>query len=75
LIVITIDDKNRIRIPKKQAKIAGIKPGDKVLIFATLNRVHVVPLKAKKFVGSLDGFDFKEEEHEATKYIFNTESK
>ena len=69
--IIVIDDKNRIRIPKKYNKIAGINPGDKVLIFATVNRVFVVPLREKKFVGSLDGIRFDEENHEASKYLFN----
>lgn len=72
--VIIIDDKNRIRIPKKYNKIAGINPGDKVLVFATVNRVFIVPLKDKKFIGSLDGLNFDEEEHEASEYLFNKES-
>jgi len=65
-----VDDKNRVRIPKKYNKIAGINPGDKVLIFATVNRVFIVPLRRKKFVGSLDGMNFNEEDHEASKYLF-----
>ncbi|MHA1267613.1 MAG: AbrB/MazE/SpoVT family DNA-binding domain-containing protein [Candidatus Helarchaeota archaeon] len=70
-----IDEKNRIRIPKKYNKIAGINPGDKVLIFATINRVFIVPLKGKKFVGSLNGINFNEEIHEASEYLFNKGAK
>ena len=73
--VIVIDNKNRVRIPKKYSKIAGINPGDKVLVFATLNRVFIVPLKEKQFVGSLDGIDFMEEGHEASEYLFKKEKK
>ena len=73
--VIIIDNKNRVRIPKKYSTMAGINPGDKILIFATLNRVFLVPLRDKKFVGSLDGINFEEEEHEASKYLFNEEKK
>ena len=72
--VIVIDNKNRIRIPKKYSKIAGIKPGDKALVFATVNQVVIVPLKNKKFIGSLDGINFNEEDHEASKYLFGEES-
>lgn len=73
--IIIIDNKNRIRIPTKFNKIAGIKPGDKVLIFATLNQIFLVPLKNNKFIGSLDGFNFNEEDHEASKYLFEKEKK
>lgn len=72
--VITLDNKNRIRIPKKITKIAGLKSGDKILIFATFNRVFLVPLSDKNFVGSLDGINFNEEEHEAQKYLLKEES-
>jgi len=34
--------------------------------------VVIVPLKDKKFIGSLDGINFNEEDHEASKYIFAT---
>jgi bifunctional DNA-binding transcriptional regulator/antitoxin component of YhaV-PrlF toxin-antitoxin module len=71
--IIAIDNKNRIRIPKKLSRMAGINPGDKVLVFATINQVVIIPLKNKKFVGSLDGIDFKEEDHEASKLIFGGE--
>lgn len=71
--IITVDNKNRIRIPKKYSKIVGINPGDRALVFATINQVVIVPLRNKKFIGSLDDIDFNEEDHEASKYIFSKE--
>jgi len=73
--VVRIDDKNRVRIPKKYSKIIGIKPGDKVLMFTTKFGIFITPLGDKKFIGCLDGINFKEYEHEASKYLFGRENK
>ena len=73
--IVIIDDKNRVRIPKKFTKIARINPGDKVLIFASLNRINIVPLRDKKFIGSLDDVNYNEEDHEASKYLLKRKNR
>ena len=70
--IVKVDAKNRIRIPKKLTKKIGLRPGDKLLIHLDAFKLQLIPINGKKFEGSLDGLNFKEEEHEASKFLFKT---
>jgi len=70
LSTIVIDDKNRVLLTMEVRKIAGVKKGDKLVAISFRGGVMLVNAKGKKFAESLTGFSYKEEEHEAEKFLF-----
>jgi len=65
-----VDNKYRIVIPSEIRKIVGINKGDKILVLPFAGGIFLLNLKDKRFEGSLKGFKFKEEMHEASKALF-----
>lgn len=68
--VAVIDEKYRVLLDKEVRKKAGLEKGDELLLIPFKNGVTLLALKGKKFVGSLSGFGYDEEKHEASKYLF-----
>lgn len=68
--VLDIDEKNRVLLDKKVRKTTGFKKGDKLVAIPFKGGVMLVNVKNKDFAGSLDNFNYKEEKHEASKFLF-----
>jgi bifunctional DNA-binding transcriptional regulator/antitoxin component of YhaV-PrlF toxin-antitoxin module len=70
LAVLKVDDRYRVLLDKEVRDVLKIAPGDKVLAIPYSDGVLITTLKGKKFKTSLTGFRFKEEAHEASRYLF-----
>lgn len=68
--VLDVDEKNRVLLDKKVRETTGFKKGDKLVAIPFKGGVMLVNVKNKSFVGSLDNFKYKEENHEATRFLF-----
>jgi bifunctional DNA-binding transcriptional regulator/antitoxin component of YhaV-PrlF toxin-antitoxin module len=66
---VSLDDKYRILLDKKTRTAAGIKKGDKLVTIPFKGGVILVA-PGSRFSGSLTGFRFSEEQHEASHFIF-----
>lgn len=66
---IVIDEKNRVLLDLKVRKTAGLKRGDKLVAIPFRGGVILVNAR-EKFTGSLKGFSYDEERHEASKFLF-----
>jgi bifunctional DNA-binding transcriptional regulator/antitoxin component of YhaV-PrlF toxin-antitoxin module len=64
-----VDSKNRVVLETGLRKTAGIAKGDKLTAIAFHGGIILTSTKGEKFSESLRGFGFREEEHEATKYV------
>jgi len=70
LAVLKVDDRYRIVLNKEIREKLQVKPGDAVLAIASTNGVLVTNLKGKKYDTLDPGFNYREEEHEASRYLF-----
>ncbi|HEY4822443.1 MAG TPA: AbrB/MazE/SpoVT family DNA-binding domain-containing protein [Candidatus Bathyarchaeia archaeon] len=70
LAILTVDDRYRVLLDKEVRVFLKIAPGDKVLAIPSSEGVLITSLKGKRFKTSLSGFRFKEESHEASRYLF-----
>ena len=66
---LTVDSKNRVVLETNLRRTAGIEKGDKLTAIAFRGGIILSSTKGEKFAGSLRGFGFEEEEHEATNYL------
>lgn len=57
-------------IPSEVRKVVGIRKGDRILVLPFAKGILLLNLKDKRFEGSLRGFKFKEEMHEASRALF-----
>jgi bifunctional DNA-binding transcriptional regulator/antitoxin component of YhaV-PrlF toxin-antitoxin module len=71
---VALDDKYRIVLDKKTREVAGINKGDRLIAIPFKGRVILVAPSDRKFAASLTGFHFKEERHEASRFIFRRKS-
>jgi len=67
--LVVVDSKYRVTLGREVRSKAGIDRGDRLVAIPFKGGIILVPIKGKSFKGCLDGFDFREEEHEATKYL------
>jgi bifunctional DNA-binding transcriptional regulator/antitoxin component of YhaV-PrlF toxin-antitoxin module len=67
---VALDDKYRVVLDKKTRKVAGIDKGDRLVAIPFKGGVILVAPGDRKFASSLTGFAFKEERHEASRFIF-----
>ena len=67
---VALDDKCRVVLDKKTREVAGINKGDRLVAIPFKGGVILVALGDRKFTASLTGFEFKEERHEASRFIF-----
>ena len=70
LSVSSLDEKNRLLLDKKTRKVSGIQKGSKIVAIPFKGGVTLVDVTKKKFTGSLNGFKFEEDQHEASKFLF-----
>jgi len=70
LAVLKVDDRYRVLLDKEVRELLRIAPGDEVLAIPYSEGVLITSLKGKRFKTSLTGFRFREERHEASKYLF-----
>jgi bifunctional DNA-binding transcriptional regulator/antitoxin component of YhaV-PrlF toxin-antitoxin module len=70
LAVLKVDDRYRVLLDKEVREILRVAPGDEVLAIPYSEGVLITSLKGKRFKTSLPGFRFREERHEASKYLF-----
>ncbi len=68
--MLSLDKKNRVVLDKKVREISGMKKGAKLVAIPFKGGVMLVDVTGKSFVGSLTGFAFDEEEHEASTFLF-----
>lgn len=67
--VLKVDDRYRVLLDKEVRKLLKVGPGDKVLVIPYSEGVLITSLKGKRFKTSLPGFRYREESHEASKYL------
>ena len=69
MAVLRVDDRYRIVLDREVRVFLKIKPGDKVLAILSSEGVLLVSPKGS-FNKSLPGFGYREEDHEASRYMF-----
>ncbi|RME28719.1 MAG: AbrB/MazE/SpoVT family DNA-binding domain-containing protein [Deltaproteobacteria bacterium] len=63
--VVTISPKYQVVIPKRTRRALGLKPGQKMRVFAFDNRIELVPVRPlKELRGFLAGIDTSVEREE-----------
>ena len=67
---VALDDKYRVVLDRKTREVAGIRKGDRLVAIPFKGGVVLVAPRGRKFAGSLKGFGFTEEKHEASRFIF-----
>jgi bifunctional DNA-binding transcriptional regulator/antitoxin component of YhaV-PrlF toxin-antitoxin module len=67
---VALDDKYRVVLDRKTRAVAGIKKGDRLAAIPFKGGVILVTRRDGRFAGSLKGFKFSEERHEASRFIF-----
>ena len=67
---VALDDKYRIVLDRRIREVAGLKKGDRMVAIPFKDGVILVVPRGRKYSGSLSGFKFIEEEHEASRYLF-----
>lgn len=67
---VALDEKYRIVLDRKTREIAGLKKGDRLVAIPFRGGVILVAPRGRKYAGSLTGFNFAEQLHEASRYIF-----
>jgi bifunctional DNA-binding transcriptional regulator/antitoxin component of YhaV-PrlF toxin-antitoxin module len=69
---VSLDDRYRVVLDRKTRKVAGFKRGDKLVAIPIKGGVILVSPRDPRFAGSLSGFKFAEELHEASNLIFRS---
>ncbi len=69
MAVLKVDDRYRVLLDKEVRELLKVAPGDKVLAIPYSEGVLITALKGKRFKTSLAGFRYREENHEASKYL------
>ena len=67
--LVVVDSKYRVTLGREVRSKAGIGRGDRLIAIPFKGGVVLVSVKGKSFRGCLDGFNFREEEHEATRHL------
>jgi len=70
LAVLKVDDRYRIVLDKEVRERLKVEPGDSVLAIPETDGVLITSLKGKKYETLHPGFNYREEEHEASRYLF-----
>jgi len=71
--LVVVDSKYRVTLGREVRSKAGIDKGDKLIAIPFKGGIVLVSIKGKSFKGCLDGFGFREEKHEATRYLLGEE--
>lgn len=75
MAVLKVDDRYRVVLDREIRKKLKVSPGDKVLALASTEGVVITNLKGKTFESLHPGFDYREEKHEASRYLFDAGKK
>lgn len=75
MAVLKVDDRYRIVLDREVREKLKIEPGDKVLALASTEGVLITNLKGRKFESLHPGFNYTEEKHEASRYLFRETKK
>ena len=67
---VQLDDKYRVVLDKKTRQVAGISKGDRLVAIPFKGGVILVAPGDRKFTAALTGFEFEEERHEASRFLF-----
>ena len=70
LAVLRVDDRYRVVLDKEIRAKLKVSPGDKVLAIPSTSGIVLTSLKGKKYESLHPGFNFREEQHEASRYLF-----
>ncbi len=70
MAVLKVDDRYRVLLDREVREFLKVRPGDRVLAIPYSDGVLIASLKGKRFKTSLPGFHYKEESHEASRYLF-----
>ncbi|RLG50640.1 MAG: hypothetical protein DRN96_07195 [Thermoproteota archaeon] len=68
--VVVVDSEYRIHLGREIRAKVGVEKGDRLLAIPFKGGLILVLIGGRKFSGRLDGFSFREEEHEASKLLF-----
>ncbi len=68
--LLTLDQKNRVLLDRKVRETSGLRKGARLVAIPFKGGVILVDASRKSFVGSMRGFAFNEERHEASKFLF-----
>jgi len=69
--LLKVDKKFRVLLDKDVREVAGLEKGDELLAIPFKGGIILASLKGKSFIGSLRGFSYNEDVHEASKYLFS----
>ncbi len=67
--LLRMDSRHRIVLGKRLRRVSGIVKGDKLVAVPFKGGIIIVSTKQSSFVGSLNGFHFVEEKHEADAFL------
>lgn len=70
MVTVKMDDKYRVLLSKDVREKAEIGKEDE-LVAIPFNKGVILLSPGKSYVGSLTGFGFREEEHEASRFLFD----
>ncbi len=65
-----MDDRYRVLLDREVREYLKVQPGDRVLAIPYSDGVLIASLKGKRFTTSLTGFHYREESHEASRFLF-----
>ena len=75
MAVLKVDDRYRVVLDKEIREKLKVEPGDHVLAIPSTEGIVITSLKGKKYQSFHTGFNFKEEDHEASSYLFGNVSR
>jgi bifunctional DNA-binding transcriptional regulator/antitoxin component of YhaV-PrlF toxin-antitoxin module len=66
---VIVDSKYRVVLEKNVRAVSGIGKGERLTAIPFQGGVILTSARGKRFAGSLDGFKFREESHEADRFL------
>ena len=73
--LLKVDDQYRVVLDKEARDKLKIEPGDELLAIPSTDGILLTSLKGMKYESSLPGFNYREELHEASQYLFGKTKK
>ncbi len=70
MAVLKVDDRYRVVLDREIREKLKVRPGDKILALPSTDGVLMTILRGKKFESLHPGFNYREEEHEESRYLF-----
>ena len=73
--LLKVDDRYRVVLDKEARDKLKIEPGDELLAIPSTDGILLTSFKGMKYESSLPGFNYREELHEASRYLFGKTKK